>query len=216
MTEISVWEIQRHLHDWNWQEEVCISTVKNARRKLDWVRTATRHGQLIRHINKAARLAFCMRMVENRETFDTAIVMDECAIFMEDQLASSFYWRREEDPAKKWPRPKHPNKVHVWAGVCRQGRTRPKIFHGIMRKEFFTDEILRNYLVPFIHEAYPDGNCKLVQEKDPKHSSRYARACLERKGINWFRTLTESPDIKPIEHMWAHMKWFSHRVNVLN
>ena len=78
-----------------------------------------------------------MRMVENREIFDTAIVMDECAIFMEDQLASGFYWRREEDPAKKQPRPKHPNKVHVWAGICRTGTNQAKIFHGIMRMEFF-------------------------------------------------------------------------------
>ena len=195
---------------------MCISTVKNARKQLDWVRTATRHGQLIRHINKAARISFCMRMVERRETFDNAIFTDECTIFVEgDWLAAGFYLRRQEDPAKKRPRPKHPNKVHVWAGICRQGQTRLKIFHG-MRKEFFTDEILRNHLVPFILEAYPDGNCKLVQDNDPKHSSHYARACLERKGINWFRTLTESPDIKPIEHMWAHMKWFSHRANVLN
>ena len=34
------------------------------------------------------------------------------------------------------------------------------------------------------------------------HCSRYTREFLEEKGINWWRTPAESPDLNPIENMW--------------
>ena len=34
-------------------------------------------------------------------------------------------------------RPKHPTKVHVWAGISKRGRTGICIFEGIMKKEMF-------------------------------------------------------------------------------
>ena len=50
-------------------------------------------------------------------------------------------------------RPKHPVKVHVWAG----GRTGVCIFDGIMDAEMYVT-ILRHTLLPFLREVYPDGH----------------------------------------------------------
>ena len=36
-------------------------------------------------------------------------------------------------------RPKHPLKVHVWAGISMEGRTAICIFEGIMNKELFVN-----------------------------------------------------------------------------
>ncbi len=51
-------------------------------------------------------------------------------------------------------RPKHPTKVHVWAGISRKGRTGICIFEGIMKKELYV-EILGATLVPFLRDVYP-------------------------------------------------------------
>jgi hypothetical protein len=61
-------------------------------------------------------------------------------------------------------RPKHPVKVHVWAGISMRGRTGIFIFSGIMDATMYTD-ILETTLLPFLHDTYPDGH-KFMQDND--------------------------------------------------
>ena len=69
-------------------------------------------------------------------------------------------------------RPKHPTKVHVWAGISKHGRSGICIFKGIMKKELFVS-ILEGILLPFIEKVYPEGH-KFMMDNDPKHTSGYA------------------------------------------
>ena len=65
-------------------------------------------------------------------------------------------------------RPKHPTKVHVWAGISKRGRTGVCIFEGIMKKELFVS-ILDGTLLSFIENVYPEGH-KFMMDNDPKHT----------------------------------------------
>ena len=47
-----------------------------------------------------------------------------------------------------------------------------------------------------------------IQDNDPKHTSRRAQAFMENKGINWWRTPPESPDLNPIEDLWHELKFY--------
>lgn len=106
-------------------------------------------------------------------------------------------------------RPKHPPKVHVWAGISLCGPTKICIFDGIMDAPLFVD-ILDSTLVPFITEKYARGH-RFMQDNDPKHTSGYAKSFYERKGINWWKTPAESPDLNPIENLWHELKEFIRR-----
>lgn len=75
-----------------------------------------------------------------------------------------------------------------------------------MKKEFFVD-ILRDALIPFGQKYYPLG-FRLMQDNDPKHTSRYAQQFMESANITWWKTPPESPDLNPIEKLWHELKHF--------
>ena len=110
--------------------------------------------------------------------------------------------RKKGQKPRYKPRPKHPVKVHVWAGISWNGATKACIFDGIMDAELYC-QILDEYLVPFIQTTYPHSH-RFMQDSDPKHTSRRAQAFFCDRGINWWHTPPESPDANPIENLCAH------------
>ena len=106
-------------------------------------------------------------------------------------------------------RPKHPTKVHVWAGISRKGATQICIFEGIMDAPLYTN-ILQNTLLPFLEKVYPDQH-RFMQDNDPKHTSIRAKNFFDENNVVWWKTPAESPDLNPIENLWHEMKEFIRR-----
>ena len=106
-------------------------------------------------------------------------------------------------------RPKHPYKVHVWAGISLRGKSGICIFNGIMDRFLYVD-ILKKTLLPFVEHQFSDGH-RFMADNDPKHNSIVAREFLAENGIYWWRTPAESPDLNPIENLWHELKEFIRR-----
>jgi transposase len=73
--------------------------------------------------------------------------------------------------------------------------------------------ILQQGLLPFIRDTYPASH-RLMQDNDPKHTSRAARNFFEQEHIHWWKTPPESPDLNPIENFW-HELTFAEKSNPL-
>ena len=58
-------------------------------------------------------------------------------------------------------------------GISWKGKTSIMVFSGIMNAEGYV-QLLRESLLPFIRNMYPDGH-RLMQDNDPKHTSRKAQ-----------------------------------------
>lgn len=176
------------------------TTALKGRRLLGWTQRGTAYCQLIREPNRVKRLEWATQNLG--KTFDDVIWSDETSVQMETHRRFQCYKKRQKPRYK--PRPKHPVKVHVWAGISCRGATGVCIFEGIMDATMYTN-ILDQYLVPFIRNVYPTGH-RFMQDNDPKHTSRHAQRFFEEKSINWWKTPPESPDANPIENLWHELK----------
>lgn len=168
-------------------------TIKRARQKMGWKRRTMKYCQQVRVANRPKRLDFALQCITNREQFQDVIFTDETTVKIQNSTGFSF-WKDGEEIVER-PKPKHPYQVHVWAGISRRGPTGIHIFTGIMETT----------LLPFIQQYYPDGH-RLMQDNDPKHVSRSTRQWMEERNVNHWVTPPESPDMNPIENIWAALK----------
>ncbi len=47
-----------------------------------------------------------------------------------------------------------------------------------------------------VEDLFHGEKYRFMQDNDPKHTSRRARAFFEENGIDWWKTLPESPDLR--------------------
>lgn len=159
--------------------------------------------QLIRLQNKDKRLAWARAHIN--DDFENVIWTDETTVQIETHKRYCYCKEGQK------PRPKHPTKVHVWAGISKKGATKVCIFEGIMAAPLYC-EILEKTLLPFIEQTFPPPSVhRFMQDNDPKHTSRAAQAFFSRSNVNWWRTPPESPDMNPIENLWHELKEFIRR-----
>ena len=160
---------------------ISLKTVKRCRQKLGWTFHGSRYCQMIRDSNKVKRLEWCVEQQHAQDSFNDVIWSDETSVQLERHRRHSF--RKKGQPPKLKPRPKHPVKVHVWAGISKRGATQGCIFEGKMDAEFYT-RILQCFLLPFVQSQFPlTHGC--MQDNDPKHTSKKAKLFNQANGINW-------------------------------
>ena len=187
---------------------VSLATIVRNRVQLGWTYRGSAYCQLIRQQNKEKRLTWARDNLHDE--FNNVIWTDETTVQIETHKRHC-YRKQGQKPHPK-PRPKHPTKVHVWAGISKEGATRVCIFEGIMDASLYC-EILEKTLLPFIATKFPPpSQHRFMQDNDPKHTSRAARDFFSRSNINWWRTPPESPDMNPIENLWHELKEYIRRV----
>ena len=201
------------------------STILRCRRGLGWTYRGSAYCQLIREANKAKCLAWCIEHQNN--TFRNVLWTDETTVQLENHrrfcnrkkdrnhdqsLGTCAYQYAQYSHASPYVnffftffyRPKHPAKVHVWAGISCFGATRIWTFQGIMNAEGYVS-VLETGLLPSVGPLFRGRKHLFMQDNDPKHTSRRAREFFDAKGIEWWKTPAESPDLNPIENLWHEL-----------
>ena len=143
-------------------------------------------------------------MLKSNEKFGNVIWSDECTVQLDHHGHLHVCFHRKKEPRKLKPRPKHAAKVHIWGGIPPRCATQIVIFTGTMTAICYCC-ILEAGLLQFLQEVFPDGH-RFQQDNDPKHCSKYTQEFFSKRQVNWRRTPPESPDLNPIENIWAFLK----------
>ncbi|CAB5369723.1 unnamed protein product [Rhizophagus irregularis] len=72
-------------------------------------------------------------------------------------------------------------------------------------------QVINDFVVPTLHTHFPQGNGIFQEDNAVPHRSGVATAARENAGIVTLDWPAQSPDINPIENIWAEMKMMIRR-----
>ena len=155
---------------------------------------------LLTERHKRIRLAWCLK---NRDRDWTKVIFT-------DESTLLFAPYRQKILFKKGnPRPmvgsvKYPPSLMIWGGISVRGATPICPIKGKINQWKYQD-VLMDYLIPSMNVLYPDGFV-LQQDNATSHVANSTIKFLELNGIEVMDWPPCSPDLSPIENLWANIK----------
>ena len=148
-------------------------------------------------INRENRLAWCV--LHQDANFEDVWFSDESSF--ELYRAKNTYWALEQPTIETRG---YSPKVGVWGAISARGKTELQFYTSSINSERY-QEILVGVLIEEANTLYPEG-WKLQQDNAPPHVSKVTKEWMVEHGVHALPWPPHSPDLNPIENVWALMK----------
>ena len=163
------------------------------------------HKPALNETQRMKRVSFAKK--HKRDNWDHVLFVDEKTFELQHHpnRKNDVFYALTQAEVPPVPTLKHPAKVHVAAGVAFGGRTNLHFFEVNMTSNIYLD-ILRETLLPGAFSIFGNHPFKLLQDSDPKHTSKAVYKFLDDQQIDYYHKNSwpaNSPDINIIENVWA-------------
>ena len=171
---------------------------------LDFKKVKPIYRPFLNDANKEKRVKYCLDNLNNK--FTNTLFTDEVLFELNDNRRLVWYRPHLEEKPKKYS--KNPNfKVLVWGGICIHGKTELYIYR-LDKKEVCNALSYITCLEQTLDKCKSlfGKNFKLMHDNARPHTAKITKEFLEQRNIKTLIHPPYSPDLNPIEKVWAFMK----------
>lgn len=101
-------------------------------------------------------------------------------------------------------------RIMFWGSFCSKGPGRLAVINGTMNGSKYINT-LTNYFLPQMEEWFEEDHALFQHDNAPCHKSRMVSQFLREKNIQAIEWPPYSPDLSPIENLWAILKMKIHK-----
>jgi transposase len=152
------------------------------------------------------RMEYAELHLENK--FTNVVFTDETMFQLSENRQLS-WWNPDYEDKPVFEENHNKRKVMIWAGISRRGKT--DVFYWKISEDLTVDayeytKCLNQALIGKMDSLYGFRKWRLMQDNARPHTAQHTKDFLEENDI---RTITHppySPDLNPIELVWAYLK----------